>query len=171
MIQCRDSLLLPKGIFKMTVKKAGEVIETYEDHNLIVNNAKLLLAHLLGGDTEGRSITKIGFGTNGSNPVPDDTVLKNVFQKPVKKVSYPGFTTEEIDLANLYELTNETLVQWYCYQVQFDWELLTTEDNGHAISEFGLFSGNNTLFARKSRSSPIVKAPDISIEGSWIISL
>jgi hypothetical protein len=165
-----ETLLQPKGIFKMTIRKAGEVIEVYEDHNLIVNNAKLLLAHLLGGDTTGKSVTKIGFGTNNASPLPDDAALKNPYVKSVKTISYPGFVTEEVNWGPILG-TNDLILPWYGYQVQFDWELTTTEDNGHAISEFGLISGNNTLFSRKSRSSPIVKESDISIEGSWIITL
>lgn len=161
----------PRGIFKMIVRKAGVIIEVYEDKNLIVNNAKKLMAHLLGGDTNGMSITKIGFGTNGTTPLPDDTSLRNPFVKPVKKISYPGFITDELNIAPLFGLSNNTVVSWYGYQVQFDWELLTTEANGHSISEFGLITGNNSLFSRKSRSSPIIKQSDISIEGSWIITL
>jgi len=171
MMRFTENLLQPKGIFKMTVRKAGEIIEVYEDHNLIVNNAKFLLAHLLGGDTEGKSITRIGFGTKNTSPVPDDTALKNPFLKTVKTISYPGYISEEFDWGEHLGLDYELVLPWYGYQVQFDWELLTTEDNGHSISEFGLISGNNTLFSRKSRSSPIVKESDISIEGSWIIKL
>jgi hypothetical protein len=171
MMKFAENLMQPRGIFKMTVRKAGEVIEVYEDHNLIVNNSKLLLAHLIGGDTTGTSITKIGFGTNGASPLPDDAVLKNPFLKTIKTSSYPGFTTEEVDFAPILGLSESLVLTWYGYQVQFDWELLTTEGNGHSISEFGLLSGNNTLFSRKSRGSPIVKEADISIEGSWIITL
>jgi len=171
MMRFAENLLHPKGIFKMTVRKAGEIIEVYEDHNLIVNNAKLLLAHLLGGDTVGKSITHIGFGTKGTSPVPDDTTLKNPFLKQIKTISYPGFISDEVDWGPLIGLGDELVLPAYLYQVQFDWELLTTEDNGHSISEFGLLSGNNTLFSRKSRGSPIVKESDISIEGSWIIKL
>jgi len=171
MIRIAERLWQPRGIFKMTVRKSGKVIEVYEDHNLIVDNAKLLLAHLLGGDTEGKSVTKIGFGTNGATPVPDNASLTNPFMKPVSNISYPGFITEEVNWGPVLGLPQDLVLPWHGYQVRFDWELLTTEDNGHSISEFGLFSGNNTLFSRKSRNSPIVKQSDISIEGSWIITL
>jgi hypothetical protein len=154
----------------MTVRKAGEIIENYEDHNLIVNNAKFLMAHLIGGDTTGKFITNIALGTNGTPPTPDDTMITNVFSKPVSHVSYPGFKTEEINWGPILGLSNELNVEWTGYQVQFDWELLTSEDNGQAIMEFGLLSGNQTLFNRKTRDNPIHKASDISIEGSWIIT-
>jgi hypothetical protein len=73
MIVCRDDFLSffkPRGIFKMTVRKAGKIIERYEDHNLIVNDAKRLMAHLLGGNTTGTFITDIAFETNGTPPTP-----------------------------------------------------------------------------------------------------
>jgi hypothetical protein len=154
----------------MTVKKAGKIIEVYEDKNLIVDNAKFLLAHLLAGETKGMSITKIGFGTNGGTPTPGDTVLKNPFLKPLNKISFPGYVAEEVNFGPVLGIKDDLVLPWHGYKVQFDWELMTTEDNGHSISEFGLITDNNALFARKSRGSPIVKAPDISIEGSWIIT-
>jgi hypothetical protein len=171
MMKLKDHLWQPRGTFKMTVRKSGKIIEVYEDHNLIVNNAKLLLAHLLGGDVNGKSVTRIGFGTNGASPLPDDSALERPYFKPVTKISYPGFITEEVNWGPTLGLSQELRLPWYGYRVQFDWDLLTTEDNGHSISEFGLITANNTLFSRKSRSSPIVKQADISIEGSWIITL
>jgi hypothetical protein len=154
----------------MTVRKAGEIIEQYEDHNLIVNNAKLLMAHLIAGDTTGKFITNIAFGTNGTTPTPDDTMITNPFSKPVNGVTYPGYITEEVNWGPVLGLPTDLTTEWLGYQVQFNWELLTSEDNGQAIREFGLLSGNQTLFNRKTRNSPINKEPDISIEGSWIIT-
>jgi hypothetical protein len=163
-------LIKPHGIFKMTVRKAGKIIERYEDHNLIVDNAKLLMAHLVGGDTAGTPITNIAFGTNGTPPTPDDTAITNPFSKPVSHVSYPGFKADEVNWKFVLGLSDDLITEWTGYQVQFDWELRTSEDNGQAISEFGLLSGNKTLFNRKTRDNPIHKASDISIEGSWIIT-
>jgi hypothetical protein len=161
---------MPRGIFKMTVRKAGKIIEHYEDHNLIVNNAKLLMAHLIAGDTTGKFITNIAFGTDGTPPTPDDTRITNPFSKPVSSVSYPGYLTEEVNWGPILGLPNDLTTEWLGYQVQFNWELLTSEDNGQGIREFGLLSGNETLFNRKTRDNPIYKASDISIEGSWIIT-
>jgi hypothetical protein len=157
-------------MFKMTVRKAGEIIEQHEDHNLIVNNAKLLMAHLVGGDTTGKCITHIAFGTNGTPPTPDDTMITNPFFKPISTVTYPGYLTEEVNWGPILGLPGDLKTAWLGYQVQFDWKLLTSEDNGHAIREFGLVSGNQTLFNRKTRTNPIHKESDISIEGLWIIT-
>ena len=171
MIKFQEKFFLPRGSIKMVIRKAGRIIEIYEDHNLIVNNAKMLMAHLLGGDTAGMSITKIGFGTNTTPPVPDDASLRSPFIKPVSDIKFNGFVTADVNFAPVFGLPNELVISWYGYQVQFDWVLLTTEANGHSIGEFGLISENNTLFSRKSRANPIVKESDISIEGTWIITL
>jgi hypothetical protein len=97
-------------------------------------------------------------------------VITNAFLKPVSRVSYPGFKTEEVNWSPVLGLPDDLITEWTGYQVRFDWELLTGEDNGQAIMEFGLLSGNRTLFNRKTRDNPIHKASDISIEGSWIIT-
>jgi hypothetical protein len=134
------------GIFQMKVFKAGILIEEYEDRNLIVNGARVQMAHLLSGNVDDMHVTQIAFGTNGTPPVVFDADITNQFAKNLEAFSYP-----EIG------------------RVQFDWELLTTEDNGMAILEFGLLSEDGTLFARKTRTNPIFKESDISIEGHWTI--
>jgi hypothetical protein len=135
-----------QGIFSMEVYRKGKLIETYADSNLIVNGARIQASHLVAGDVLGRSIAKIAFGTNGVPPQDTDTIIANKFDKPVSGFGYP-----------------ET------GQVQVNWELLTTEDNGMAIMEFGLITADGTLFARKTRNKPIYKESDISISGQWTI--
>ena len=135
-----------KGIMRYTIFRNGVPIETIEDRNLIVNGARNQMARLIAGDFTNRSITRIAFGTNGNAPVVSDTVITNAFTKNVSGYSYPSMG-----------------------QVQINWNLLTTEDNGQAIMEFGLICGDNTLFSRRTRENPIYKAQDISIEGQWII--
>ena len=135
-----------KGIFELNVFKDGKLIEKIREENLIVNGARLQLAHLVGGDGTGRTVTKIAFGTNGTDADPADAVIANQWSKAVGGHSYPD--------------TNK---------VQFDWELYVTENNGMAIMEFGLLTADGTLFARKTRTNPIHKASDISMEGHWTI--
>jgi hypothetical protein len=155
----RDSVMKPqvnfcesyspiRGIFSMVVRNArtGAIIERYEDHNLIVTNARELLARLLAGDTEGHSIASIAFGTNGADATVDDTRITNAFVKAVNGFDYPSQTS-----------------------ARFSWNLLVTENNGMAIREFGLLSADGTLFARRTRQVPLNKAEDISIEGTWTI--
>jgi hypothetical protein len=135
-----------KGILKYTVFQKGIPIEEVEDHNLIVNGARNQMAKLIAGDFTNRNITKISFGTNGSDPEVTDTTLANPFTKNVSGFSYPNMG-----------------------QVQINWSLATSEDNGQAILEFGLITADGTLFSRRTRVNPIYKASDISIEGQWTI--
>lgn len=140
-----DIIIGIKGIFEMKIYKAGKLIEEYKDTNMIMNVAKEALAKLIGGDGSGKVITKIGFGTNGSGPTPNDTELTNAYIKNLSGHSYPQ--------AN---------------HISFAWTLLTTEANGKQIREIGLICSDNTLFARKTRGV-IEKSDDISFEGSWTI--
>jgi hypothetical protein len=136
-------------------------IEQFEESNLIVNGARIQMAHLIAGDVDGRSIGYISVGTNGDDPVVDDTEITDDFTKEVDGFEYPANG-----------------------QVQVNWKLLASEANGKAIREFGLLTEDGTLFARRIRtrsiydelgnllyreSVPIYKESDISIEGEWII--
>ena len=135
-----------RGVFEMKVFKDGELIEKILEENLIVNGARLQMAHLVAGEGMGRTIAKIAFGTNGIDPNATDTIITNQWAKTILGHSYPESG-----------------------RVQFDWELLVTENNGMAILEFGLLTADGTLFARKTRTFPIHKASDISVEGHWTI--
>lgn len=140
-----DNLCRPEGIFRLDIFRNGELIEQYEDNNLVVDVSKQQLAHLVGGDVTSRSITKIGFGTGGTAPVVGNTGLTaGFYSKALGAVSYPA--------------TNA---------VQFAFSLGTTEANGLAIIEFGLFCANDVLFARKTRSGSILKDTDLTLSGSW----
>ena len=134
-----------KGIFEIKIYQKGRLIEEYRDENMIMNVAKEALAKLIGGDGSGKTITKIGFGTNGNGPSPDDTSLTNAYIKNITSKSYPQIN-----------------------QVRFNFTLATSEANGKSIREFGLICSDNTLFARKTRGV-IEKSDDISLEGSWTI--
>lgn len=133
-----------RGIFELIVKKDGKVIETYRDDNLIVNGARNQAARLFAGDGANRAIANIAFGTSGSAPAVTDTAITGAYTKAVSGFEYP-----------------ET------GQVQTNWELGTSENNGMAIMEFGLLSADGTLLCRKVRERPINKETDISIEGHW----
>lgn len=151
-----EQLSMPRGVLVLNVWKHGELagrivdrhlIERWDGKNLIVNGAKTQLAHLLGGDTTGRPITKIGFGTNGAAPNVNNTALTGAFVKAVSTPTYPA--------AN---------------QVRFPFTLLTSEANGISIIEFGLLSTDDTLFSRRVRTTAIVKDNTISFSGTWTIS-
>jgi hypothetical protein len=122
--------------------EAKELIDEIEDDNLIVNGARNQMARLIAGDFAERNITKISFGANGAEPTVNDAVITGAFTKDVSGFIYPAMG-----------------------QVTIAWSLLTSEDNGQAIMEFGLVCEDDTLFSRRVRADPIYKAADISIEG------
>jgi hypothetical protein len=124
-----------------------ELLETYEDHNLIVNRAREQMAHLIAGDSvANRKITKIAFGTNGIEADLLDETITGATTKDLDGYTYPAQT-----------------------QVRFSWSLGVGEANGKAIREFGLICADNSLFARRTRNKPINKESDISLEGTWTI--
>jgi hypothetical protein len=149
MVELKDTVGL-RGIFKMNVYKGeGEnkkLIETFEEHNLIVNLARVSMAHLIAGDVANRSMKSISFGTNGTMPSVDDTSITNPFTKDLGAITYP-----EVG------------------QARFAWSLSTSEANGKAIMEFGMLTTDGKLFCRRTRTTPINKESDISLEGTWTI--
>lgn len=143
-MKIRDETCL-RGSFEIRVFKAGREIEHYRDENMIMAQARNALARLIGGDGSGKTVTKIGVGTNGDGPTPDDTGLRDAYAKAVTGCTYPA--------------TGEAC---------FDFTIGAAEANGMAIREFGLLCGDGTLFSRKTRGV-IEKADDIEIRGTWTI--
>lgn len=126
------------------VDRSGNIIKNIEEHNLVVNTSKSILAALLGG--VGLPVSKIGFGTGTAAAVLTDTGLTSPQYYTITNVSFP------------------TSTEW----VQFDWYLGYSELIGWEISEFGLFTASNAMFSRKVYDA-IPKSGDMAFEGSWII--
>lgn len=135
------------GELEVAVLRAGEIIDHWRDGNLIVDGARKMLAELIAGDGAGQSVAEIGFGV-GSDPVsPDDTGLTSAYWRGLSGHDYP---TDR--------------------QVRFHFTLASTEANGTTIREFGLRTASGALFSRKTRGA-IEKSDDISLEGTWTITL
>lgn len=146
----RDGIgIEPKGVFKLQVIEAatGNVLEDYEDNNLVVTLGKANTAQLLAGTTAGKKISKIAVGAGTAAPDVADTSLTTPFIKNVDGYSFPA--------------ANEVL---------FTWTIGTAEANGLNITEFGLLNDNGDLFARKIRSV-IVKSSAIMLVGTWKITI
>ena len=137
----------PSGVLSYSVYRSGVLVEEVEDHNLIVIGSQITHAQLLGGNVANNSVTKIGFGTNGTAEVFGNTSLTGAYINNVAAPAYPASN-----------------------QVSFGFALGTTEANGIAIAEFGLLTTGGVLYARKTRAQPLWKAIDITIAGSWIIT-
>lgn len=135
-----------RGSLELHITRAGLEIEHYRDDNMIMSSARDALARLIGGDGAGKVVTKIGVGTNGDGPSPDDTGLTNSYTKTLTSHSYPATGS-----------------------VVFAFVIGPAEANDKAIREFGLICGDGSLFARKTRGA-IEKADDIEITGTWTIN-
>lgn len=134
-------------MFALDVFRRGQLIERVREKNLVVDAGKAPMARLLGGTVTGNSVTTIGFGTSGTTPALGNTALTGAFTKALGTIDYP-----------------------VAGQVRFAFSLLTSEANGLAILEFGLFTGAGALFARKTRTTALNKDVDLSLTGTWIIT-
>jgi hypothetical protein len=146
-ILLRDSLRPPKGRLSYQVFRDGKVIEEVDDRNLVVIGSQVTHAHLLGGDTANRSVTLFGVGTNGTASLFANASLTGSYVNSLGSPTYPASN-----------------------QVSFPFSLASTEANGMAIMEFGLFTTGGVLYARNVRSLALNKASDISLSGTWVIS-
>ena len=84
-------------------------------------------------------MTKIGVGTNGNGPTPNDKGLTSAYSKAVAGCTYPA--------------TGEA---------RFSFTIGAGEANGKSIREFGLLCSDKTR-------GVIEKADDIEITGTWTI--
>ena|SRR6478752_7082143 len=143
-----ESLPPLKGEFVLDIidAKSGEVIEHYEDKNLVVNGGRQIVMQLLGSANTNKKLSKLAVGTNGTAPAGGNTAITGAYTKNLGAVSYPTISS-----------------------VRFDWTLGAGEANGIAIREFGILSTDSTLFARKVREV-INKNSDIILNGNWTIS-
>ena len=148
MLNFIDSQLdAPSGRLVLNVFRGSELVEVFDEQNLIVVGSKQTHARLLGGDTANRPVTKFGVGTSGTAPAAGNMALTGPFVKAIDSVEYPASN-----------------------QVKFNFSLTSAEANGMAILEFGLLTGGDVLYARKVREAALNKDSDISISGSWTIT-
>lgn len=140
-----------KGHVHFNVKdvKTGKILQTFDDHNIIVNGALLATVKLLGNTDSPSPVTKIAFGTSATSPAYTDASITNPYTK---------------DLDDVHIESNNT-------SVTFDFSLGTAEDNGVTIAEIGLLCTDGTLFARRVFPSAIVKNVNVALEGTWTITI
>lgn len=136
----------PKGVLRLDFYDTdGNVVDCWEDRNLIVQGGRDAVASLIGAGTAGKVVNRISVGTNGSGTLLTDTAITSPFEKNLSGTTYPTGS------------------------VQFSFSIETSEANGMTIREFGLLCTDDTLFARIVRA-PIVKDNTIRIEGTWTIT-
>jgi hypothetical protein len=138
----------PSGWLDVRVWRDGVLIEHTWDANIVVSNARLAHAQLVGGAVIGNSITQIGFGSSSAAPALGNTGLSvDAYIKSVDQITYP-----------------------FPNQVAFDISLAEVEANGIVLAEYGLLLGNGGLYARRVRSAPLNKDASVRIAATWTVS-
>jgi hypothetical protein len=135
--------ITPKGVFTLKVYKKGELVHTFSENNLVVVGGRTAIAKMIGGDTDGNVVTQIAFGESLAPANILDTALTNQYAKAITSATFP--TAGQVDI---------------------NWSLEEDEENGKSITEFGLLTASDVLFARKVREV-IEKTADIRLEGKW----
>lgn len=162
----------PLSIFKdQDAAKAYEVNgnEVELRSNLVVNNGRQIIANLIGGKDFNTStpnsdwiISYVRWGTYDEAPKFGDTTLS---PQPLAGSFVGGENTILYDGVNSRKLI--TAVDWpQPYIVRFEFSLGPDEANGMTIREMGLYSGNDTLFARKT-CVPIAKSSSFALTFLW----
>lgn len=141
------------GQLELRVYRNGKPILHSIERNLVVRTGKELLTAFLSGTGTPGPITKFRVGTGTAEPVSADTDLDNA----VNITTGPDKAIDGVE----FPAPN---------QVRFNFSLGSAEANGNALTEFGLFTAGNVMFARKKRNSPINKSSDITISFSWTIT-
>jgi hypothetical protein len=135
-------------VYKLDPVHGKTLINTFNDSNLITISGLKLITYLLAGEIGNNKVTKIGVGDGDVYPHASDTGLTNAYITDITSYSY---------------LKNNI--------IQYKILIGTGVGNGLNISEFGLFSGDEVLFARRLQSPSIPKQNDIIIEGVWSVSI
>jgi hypothetical protein len=135
----------------VTDVETGEIVRTIREHNLVVNLGKSNICYLLGGSASGKVINQIGVGTGSFAATALDTLLHDVYRKPLN--------------------TDGTVNIYGTGTVTFGFNIHSGEANGMTIWEVGLFDAGNNLNARKVLSTPIVKSSSFAITGTWTLTI
>lgn len=125
--------------------------------NLFVDQGRQLLAYAFGfrAPIENYTCQRFGVGTGLTAAAVTDVAL----EAPVALASASGATTAPI--------TSVDYLTAFVMRVGFT--VAVGDANGYLLTEMGLFSGNNTLLARKTRSVGINKTSDFSPALTWRI--
>lgn len=144
------------GVLKLKIYDKGELVQTIEEKNLIVNGGRdVLLRRLIEDVTLAADfqLTDVVFGTGQSAANQTDTF--EIFTDPV----LVPITSKTIDVSGVSATAN------------FEFALDEETGNGKNIYEFGLVCGDEdqTLFSRRVRTQPITKTNTMSFLGTWQI--
>lgn len=131
--------------------KSGKTIQSWIQHNLVVNDGLRLIRDMIGADIH-KAPTDIWIGTNDSVPVASDTV--NTIQNPFKKAITARVQTS--------------------FGVAFQVFISESEANGFTYNEAALVNSRNqtdTLFSRVNLSPNVVKTASVTVTLTWTVTV
>ena len=133
------------GLVNVRAVYADGTVEPIFRKNLVVDDGKTLLAHLLGGGSSD-AITTMGFGTGTTAAAATDEALEaSAFTADVT-VSYPAYN-----------------------QVMFAASMGSSEGGANTYTELGLITAGATMFSRVIIPA-VVKSTLYRLEVEWTIS-
>ena len=135
------------GHLHYVATRRGDIVEVFDDHNLVVDAGRELVALIMAGK-QVTSITKLGVGSGTTVESVKDTRLADCVYIPLTTRSVDGKTA------------------------RFDFVIGTDQANGLNIHEFGLFADNGVMFSHRVRDKEkdLVKADDLELTGYWEIN-
>ena len=145
-----NDLVRVTGTVRITIIEADGRQELIEIKNLVMREAKTILAKLLANDAAYANayIDRISFGTSDVAAADDQTGLQGTVATPAAAITitYPAYNS-----------------------VKFTTILLGTEGGTATYQELGLFAVDEKMFSRVV-IAPIVKSADRQIQVDWTIS-
>lgn len=146
-MKAKEKLSIEGRLRLRTYDKDGNLLNDWTGKNMVVNIGLTNLAGLLAGDgTAGFIISGYKAGTNPTAPALADAAITAPFTKVIAGFSYPA--------AN---------------EVDFNFTMELTENNGMNIAEYGMFDSNGRLFSRLT-PPPVLKTNALRIVGDWLFS-
>ena len=147
-MEFKDKILSLQGYFRVNVfNREGQIINVLEDNNLVVISGRTVMSILLAEADSNKKITKLAFANDVSE---EDEELTDLANKHI--ITLDGYT-----------YPNDTAVK-------FNWSLGFGDYNNNVITNYGLYTEDETLFAMKVRPE-ITKDEFIALEGEWTILL
>lgn len=167
MNKAESFILPPEGVVTIDQVKDGVIIHRDTVHNLIVNNAHLIVRDLLYNASFQNTLNTLGIGDMNLKYTDDYSNLE------------PPLVTDTTLVNKIFSVSSQKTSRYmsgsrYCIKNEFGVGKSDANDDDLSIyykliTEFGLFTRGLTMFSRLVK--PIVKTRDIALSITWTIYL
>lgn len=148
-----------KGILEITGTVAGEIVFHYKDKNTITYNARSMVNYACAGERAIDPIKFIAVGSGGYMPGATNENEDPPAPEPENTALY-----QEIYRKNIIVPVNHSTILSSIYEI----ELGPTELTNAKISECGLVTEGNMLFARRTLR-PVTKIQNMILNLKWTL--